>query len=243
MDYVYLPFLVHPEKIYQAVQSIRILGIKGVNVTVPHKEKIIRYLDSISEEAKRIGAVNTVLNKNGILTGFNTDYYGFLESVEKHFSIKRKTAFMLGCGGAAKAMLFALLDSGIKTIYISDVEPAKSKELRKRSGSLSNIFVVDSGYIDVVAAECDMLINASPIGMKKGDGSPFNKKAIRPGCFIFDAVYNRKTLLSEYASDKNASYINGLEMLALQGANSFEIWTGIKPPVSFMIKIIREELK
>jgi len=243
LNFVYLPFTVEPKHLKRAVDSIKVLGIKGVNVTVPHKEKVIQYLDDVSEEAKKIGAVNTIVNSNGVLTGHNTDCCGFTKSLKEHINPCGRSVFMLGCGGAAKAIFYAVLNAGIKEITVADIDERKANKLLKSGRGHCKINI--AGFRDVgnIFESADIFINATPVGMNEKDGSPVEKKYLRKNLFIYDVVYNRPTLLSKYAAATGAKYLNGLDMLVYQGAASFELWFGKKPSLPIMKKTVMEALK
>ncbi|MDO8733535.1 MAG: shikimate dehydrogenase, partial [Elusimicrobiota bacterium] len=170
LDFVYLPFEVKTDNLSDAVNAIRIFNIAGVNVTIPHKENIAEYLDEISEAAKKIGAVNTIVNKNGKLSGFNTDYYGFIKSISEKISPRNKNVLMLGCGGVAKAIALSLIDSKIDRLTVADVDAEKAKHFLE--GSFPQIKVVKTSQIPDEIKSADIFINATPVGMKVGDCSP-----------------------------------------------------------------------
>ena len=238
LDLLYLPFEVKPDKLSCAVDAIRILDIIGVNVTIPHKENIMKYLDKISPEAKKIGAVNTIVNKNGKLSGFNTDYYGFLKSISGKITLRNKNVLMLGCGGVAKAIAISLIDSEIDRLTVADIDTAKAKNFSE--GFFPQVKVIKISQISGAIKSADILINATPVGMKSGDYSPVDRKYLRKDLFVYDVVYNRETQLSKEAKKIGAGFVDGLDMLVYQGAKSFELWTGNTPPVNLMKKVLRE---
>ncbi|MBI5574405.1 MAG: shikimate dehydrogenase [Elusimicrobia bacterium] len=241
MDFIYLPFEVKPDKLSDAVSAIRILDIAGVNVTIPHKENVIKYLDKISDEAKKIGAVNTIVHKNGKLSGFNTDYYGFLKSISEKITSRNKNVLMLGCGGVARAIAVSLIDSKIKQLTIADIDTGKSKYFLE--GSFPQIKVVKTSQVPDEIKNADIFINATPVGMKAGECSPIDKKYLRKDLFVYDVVYNRETQLIKDAKKIGAGNSSGLDMLVYQGAKSFELWTGKTPPIGLMKKVLRRTLK
>ena len=242
LNFVYLPFPVRPEELKIAVESIRSLDMVGVNVTIPHKEKILAHLDEISPEAKAIGAVNTIHNKEGKLIGYNTDGDAFIESLRKQggFDPKNKNVFLLGAGGAAYAISFALIKSGIKKLVFVNRTYSRGRVLLEH---LRNIFQ-DKCQLSLVEfikkkanltiSEIDLLINATSVGMHSGDPLLITPEILPPNIFIYDVVYNRKTPLLKLAEEKKLASLGGLDMLVYQGALSFEIWTGQKAPVKTM---------
>ena len=241
LDFVYLPFEVKTDNLSDAVSAIRIFNIAGVNVTIPHKENIVKYLDQISAEAKKIGAVNTIVNKNGKLSGFNTDYYGFLKSISEKITPRNKNVLMLGCGGVAKAIALSLIDSKIDRLTVADIDTEKAKHFLE--GSFPQIKVVEISQIPDEIESADIFINATPVGMKVGECSPIDKKYLRKDLFVYDVVYNRETQLLKDAKKIGAENSSGLNMLVYQGAKSFELWTGKNPPVDLMKKVLRRALK
>ena len=187
LDYAYLPFEVRPENLESALNSIQALGIAGVNVTIPHKEKVIKHLCAISDEAMKIGAVNTIVNKDGCLTGYNTDYYGFLRSISERINLKSKNVLMLGCGGVSKAIAFALFRLGVKKLILSDIDSKKAKNFLKSELPVSKIEIIQAKKISEFIKGADVFINATPVGMKKNDPSPLDKKLLRENIFVYDA--------------------------------------------------------
>lgn len=248
LNYVYLPFEVKEAELKNAVSSLRALNIVGVNVTVPHKEKIIKYLDEVSEEVLKIGAVNTVKNLDGKLLGFNTDKYGFVNSLKRaKIKLENKKAVVLGCGGASRAVCFGLLENKIKNLIITDIVKEKVERLKR---DLKKFYpdveiegiLYDEEKILNVLKYADILVNATPVGMKPDlNSSPVSKlPEDNKNLIVYDLVYNPlKTKLLKIAEKLKLKSISGLEMLVLQGAKSFEIWTGKTAPV----KIMKREVK
>ncbi|MFC1517631.1 shikimate dehydrogenase [Candidatus Margulisiibacteriota bacterium] len=244
LNFAYVPFLIHGTKISAAAESIRTLGLAGVNVTAPFKEKIIPYLDKLSVEAKLIGAVNTIKNDNGVLTGYNTDGDGFIESlkdVSKKFTPKGKNVVIIGAGGAARAVGIALARKKIKSLTISDVVDGKAKALAQYIKSKIKIKVqgvaANTQQFYDLAEASDLLINATPIGMQPKTGmSPLdNVTVIHPRQLVCDLIYNpEQTKFLKLAKHLGAKTQNGLGMLLYQGVLAFEIFTGHKAPVQVM---------
>lgn len=242
LNFIYLPFAVKPEELKAAVKSVMSLNMVGVNVTIPHKEKVLPYLDQISPEAKAIGAVNTIHNKRGKLTGYNTDGDGFIESLKKQggFDPNDKNVFLLGAGGAAYAISFALIKGGIKKLILTNRTYSKGKGLLEH---LKKIFQdnhqlclveFEERNSSFIMSEVDLLINATSIGMHSGDPLLIAPEILPPNIFIYDVVYNRETPLLKLAEERNLASLGGLDMLIYQGALSFEIWTGQKASIETM---------
>lgn len=231
MDYCYLPFPVHPNFLSRAVDAIRALNMIGVNVTVPHKESVIPLLDSINEEASFIGAVNTIVNSNGRLTGYNTDGRGFMRSLsENHITAENKKILVVGAGGASRAISYYLSEKADK-LYLSDID---KNRLERLVSDLSRIRTNVSGLKQIESInEFEIIINATPVGVKKGDPFPFDVSALTSAQTVCDLIY-KKTPLLEYASKKGCRAIDGSGMLLWQGIFAFELWTNISPPVDIM---------
>lgn len=237
LDYCYVPFNVKKEKLKEAVQSIRALNIKGVNITVPHKEVVIQYLDEISEEAKNIEAVNTILNDNGVLKGYNTDVKGFILSLkEEEVSVSGKNILVIGAGGAAKALVYGVLMEGGR-VYIFNRTIERAYAIKDR--------FISSGFIEVTdvnkstTEKMDIIVNATSLGLKKDDPLPLNPEFLKPEHIYFDIVYPETSLMKE-AKKIGCKVIGGAGMLLWQAAFAFEVWTEIKAPVEIMKKILNK---
>ncbi len=231
LDYCYLPFLVHPDYLEDAVKAIKALNLSGVNVTVPHKEKVMPFLDEINEEASFIGAVNTIVNARGRLVGYNTDGRGFIQSLlEGGISIEGKNILIIGAGGASKAISYYLSQKA-KTLYLYDIDKYKVKKLVQDLNNIfNNVYIIEN----ISSIErFHIIINATPLGLKKEDPLPFDTTLLRTEQTVCDLIY-KKTLLLEEASKKGCVTLNGLGMLLWQGVFAFELWTGKKPRVEVM---------
>ncbi len=237
---VYIPFEVRPEKLRNAVEFLKRFGFSGVNITIPHKEKVIDFLDKIDPLAKKIGSVNTVKNINGKLFGFNTDGIGFIRDLKNSgFNPKGKTALVIGSGGAGKAVAASLSWSGAKKVFVTDKNDRLSKALSKK--------IKNGRYLPFESwkqklDDSDLLVNATPMGMKNEDPKIVEPKYFKKGLFIYDVVYNRETKLVKDAKTAGLEAMNGLGMLLYQGTAAFEIWTGKKAPVKVMEKALKNAL-
>ncbi|MEW6417871.1 MAG: shikimate dehydrogenase [Nitrospirota bacterium] len=231
LDYCYVPFPVHPDHLEDAVKAIRALNLCGVNVTVPHKEKVIPLLDEINEEASFIGAVNTIVNSGGRLTGYNTDGRGFIQSLlERSISFKGKNVLIIGAGGASRAISY-YLSQNTKALYLYDIDKEK---IEKLVNDLKNTRNNVSSIEDTACLErFHIIINATPLGWKKEDPLPFDTSRLIPDQIICDLIY-KKTQLLKSASKKGCVTLNGLGMLLWQGVFASELWTGKRPPVEVM---------
>lgn len=235
MDYCYLPFLVRPDSLGQAVAAIKALNLAGVNITVPHKEAVIPFLDSVNEEASFIGAVNTILNLEGKLTGYNTDGRGFMRSLsEDNIIVEGKRLLVVGAGGASRAITYYLSEKA-KMLCIYDIDANKSGKLVADLSKIrANVSALEKlGNLK----EFDIIINATPLGLKKEDPFPFDVSALDRGQTVCDLIY-KTTRLLEAASKRGCRTIDGLGMLLFQGVLAFEIWTAVPPPVDIMRKAL-----
>jgi shikimate dehydrogenase len=231
LDYCYLPFLVHPDYLEDAVKAIKALNLSGVNVTVPHKEKVMPFLDEINEEASFIGAVNTIVNARGRLVGYNTDGRGFIQSLlEGGISIEGKDILIIGAGGASKAISYYLSQKA-KTLYLYDIDKYKVEKLVQDLNNIfNNVYIIEN----ISSIErFHIIINATPLGLKKEDPLPFDTTLLKTEQTVCDVIY-KKTRLLEEASKKGCVTIDGLGMLLWQGVFAFELWTGKKPGVEVM---------
>ncbi len=249
LDYVYVPFCVAPDKLALAIKSLCALGIKGVNITIPHKETVMPFLDEISSEAQLIGAVNTIkVNAQHQLIGYNTDGLGFINAIlsDLNFTATGKKMLMLGAGGGARAVSIQSAISGIERIYIMDIEQHKTLKLCsdiKSSNSKVVVEAIQPQQIKSILPQVDILVNATPIGMQPDDPLLIDPEWLYPGLKVFDLIYNPlETKLVQIAKERGCLAANGINMLIQQGAASFEIWTGIKPPVEIMRQAILKHL-
>jgi shikimate dehydrogenase len=240
LDYCYVPFQVHPEHLRDAINAIRALNLCGVNVTVPHKEKILPLLDEIHEEASFIGAVNTIVNRQGKLTGYNTDGKGFIKVLaESRISLADKNILIIGAGGASRAISYYLCQES-KTVQIYNRTRKRAHKLVKDLGRLCNNVSLRENISHI--NDFHMIINATPVGLKNEDPSPFDTSLLKKNQIICDLIYKRTRLLKE-ASRKGCKVIDGSGMLLWQGMLAFELWTGKKPPAEVMRNALKARTK
>jgi shikimate dehydrogenase len=239
---LYIPFEIEPRQFKKVISEFRSLPFDGFNVTVPYKEKIIPYLDRLSPEAKCIGAVNTVVCGKTV-TGHNTDAYGFITSLKKDlgFNPCGKRVLLIGAGGAARACIYGLGKEKVHAVCIADCNKKKALELKKyferhfKKVSFSICRAYPDDYT-VLLKEVDLLVNATPVGLKKSDPS-----VVPARCFpnkkiaVYDLIYNpAKTKLLQIAERRQYRYANGSGMLVHQGARAFELWTRTQAPAKIM---------
>jgi shikimate dehydrogenase len=249
LNFVYLSFPVKSEDLEDAVKAIKSLNMVGVNVTIPHKRKVLDYLDEVDCQARMMTSVNTILHKDGRLIGYNTDGEGFLESLrrEGEFDLQGKRTFVIGAGGAACAISFALVKAGVKSIILTNRTPEKAKILLERlkdnvkvqcKFSLVDFSQINSpGIMDKV----DLFINATSVGMHADDPLLINPDLFPSNIFVYDVIYNRKTELLKEAEKRNLASLGGIGMLVYQATLSFEIWTHQTPPIDEMRRVLIKE--
>ncbi|MBF0486660.1 MAG: shikimate dehydrogenase [Nitrospirae bacterium] len=231
LDCRYLAFPVAPNMLGDAIHGIRALNFLGANITIPYKEKAVQFLDEIHEEARFIGAVNTIVNFNGKLIGHNTDGRGFMKSMEEAgVTLNNKRVFMVGAGGAARALTYYIAkEAAVLRIFDTDTPKINSlvRELKKVSPDVYAEVSTDA------INNSDILINATPLGLHPGDPLPINKTLLREGLVVCDVIYKDTPLLVE-AKKLNCQTVNGLGMLFWQGVLAFELWTNTKAPIDVM---------
>ena len=245
--YSYISFPVQTGRLMLAVEGFKGLQFRGFNVTIPHKTEIISYLDAVDADAMIIGAVNTVVNDGGMLTGYNTDVTGFLKAlIEKNFIVDGCNAVILGAGGAARAVLWGLCKRRANSVTIG----ARNYERAKK---LADDFLI---YGDVQAADwttedfndamrrADILINTTPLGMfpKVKEMAPVDLKLLPDGALVHDLVYNpTKTKLLKTAEELGHQILPGLSMLLYQGQEAYRLFTGELPDIEVMKHVVLDE--
>ncbi len=235
LNFVYLAFEVTSQKFKYIRECILTLNIRGLNVTIPYKEKIMHYLDEIDEKAKEVGAVNTIVNRNNKLFGYNTDIYGFEKSLEG-VSLKGEDVLVLGCGGVSKAIVCGLKDFSIRKIFVYDIDENKMSQMKKKFGKIVNC--IKSSQIKDVLDKVKLVVNATPLGMKEGDLPPVELGWIKKEHIVYDVIYNRETELVSYAKKLGCRVIDGKAMFVYQAEQSFFLWTGVRPDTKIMFEII-----
>jgi shikimate dehydrogenase len=238
---VYLNFEI--KNLEEALRGIRGLGVKGVSVTHPFKTEVILFLDKVEGLAKKIGAVNTIVNRGGRLIGYNTDCNGALEALEEKMDLRGKKIVLLGAGGAARAIGFGLKKRDCQLIIANrsrDRGEALSRELKCHFIPMSSLVKMKAGEL-----EADVVINTTSLGMVPREReTPLPKKLLRKGMMVMDIVYEPlQTKLLREAKEKGCLTINGLEMLVRQGVAQFMIWTGKRPDLKQMRRDLYKALK
>lgn len=257
LDVRYEIWEISPEKLELTVARLREPQNLGANVTVPYKEAVLPLLDGVDDLASLVGAVNTIVKRDDRLLGFNTDAAGFLQGLrrEGHFEPEGKRVVVLGAGGAARAVCFALAHEKVSSLAVINRTPVRAEALVDSLGS----YITEAGLRTKVStlpwqsltlrgafAHCQLIVNCTTLGMKYSSQegkSPLSIEAIPKGVLVYDLVYNPyPTPLLQLAQKVGANVLGGLAMLVYQGAASFELWMGKKAPVDIMFNKARKAL-
>lgn len=256
LDFAYVPLRVPSEGLRTALDAIRVFNFRGANVTLPHKQAVIPFLDEVTESARMIGAVNTILNEGGRLIGTTTDPEGFLECYrENGHSFIGKSVAILGNGGSARTIAYSLLmhDRPSQVILVGrDLrksqqlasEIADRLELRGGNTALPAPEAITLADYATVRGEIQVVVNTTPVGMHPNiDASPLAVEDLIPGQIVYDIVYApERTRLLRDAEARGLRTVGGLGMLVHQGRASFEFWTGIKPDAAMFYASARGKL-
>jgi shikimate dehydrogenase len=240
INMVYLAFDVLPEHLQEAMMGLRALGFRGVNVTIPHKEAIVSLLDDVDPAALRIGSVNTVVNHNGRLVGYNTDRSGFAAALRslRPEGARGLRCFVAGAGGAARAVVAALVEDGAREVLVYNRTPERAVALCSDAASWGAVHCLPVSEEEVPRAgsEADLIVNATSVGVTssvKESAIPVDILDSRQ--IVMDLVYGAgPTALVREAKARGVNAIDGKEMLVMQAAGSYELWTGRRAPVDVM---------
>ena len=240
-----MPFRVPREDLGRFIDEAESLGIRGLSITIPHKEEVIKKLTQVDAAVHGIGAANTVVLNGPLRAGYNTDYHAAMSSLEEAMGLSSagekplagKTALVMGCGGAGMAITYGLLRRGAG-VLASDIAPRKAEALAERF----NCLAVD--WADRHKANPDILVNSTPVGMHPNvDETPYEKHHLRPSMVVFDAVYNpENTLLIKDARSRNCTVVTGIEMFVRQACLQFKFFTGQDGPADLMRDVIRRTI-
>jgi shikimate dehydrogenase len=252
IEAVYLPFAVHPAHIEIAVKSIAALQMGGVNVTIPHKQAVLTWMDELSPEARLVGAVNTIHLRDGRLHGYNTDGTGFLRALEEvDCAVAGRTIMLLGAGGAARSIAVQLCLSGIGRLLLANRTRTRAEDLAaflKQTNPHADISVVTMGESSLAAQllDTDIIVNATSIGMHPHDPLLLPSTALSPQHLVCDIVYRPlQTPLLRAAAQQGSRTVDGLGMLLHQGAKAFEIWTARAFPLALirarLLEVVAEQ--
>jgi shikimate dehydrogenase len=251
LDYRYDLMGVSPERLGAFMTGeMRDPSVRGANVTIPHKLVVMEYLDEVDREALAVGAVNTIVNEDGRLKGYNTDGRGAIRALEEAYGdLEGVRAVIVGAGGAARAIGYHL-STRASEITILNRTLGRAVELAGHLSSMPecNASVESSSLrrseLEEALKEADILINTTPVGMTPDvEGTPVDGSLIRPGTLVFDTVYNPlRTRLLREAEEAGAKTLPGLRMLVYQGAAAFRLWTGVEPPLELMYDAVTKVL-
>ena len=241
LDLRYEAWETEPAGFEAVIDRLRQPSTLGANITVPYKEAVVPVVDELDGLALEIGAVNTIVNRDGRLVGYNTDAGGFLRALRQEggFEPAGKRVVLLGAGGVARAAGFALARAGVKSFVITDIIMEKAHRLASDLESLGSSVSVAEHFIEALPP-CELVVNCTPVGMRDSatDGqSPLGAELTPKGALVYDVVYNPiETPLLLDAKRAGARTLGGLAMLVYQGAMAFELWTGRAAPVDIMFE-------
>ncbi|MGF9975533.1 shikimate dehydrogenase [Viridibacillus arvi] len=245
LDAAYLPIHVLPEQLEDAIKSLEMLGASGWNVTIPHKTAIIPFLDELDTMAKKMSAVNTVVRQaDGKLKGYNTDGLGFVRSLEEAIGDTHRDGrvLLIGAGGAARGIAFALQNTGYQTITIANRTVANAEQICQELGSSANAITLKEA--EATLGDYDILIQTTPAGLKNGSLQlPFELDQLSTKAIVADIVYNPlMTPFLQAAEQRGATVVTGLGMFVHQGALAFNHWLGQFPNTTSMKESLTEQL-
>ena len=253
IDYCYVAFHVLPDRVGSAIEGLRGLNIRGLNVTIPHKLAVMEHLDQISEEALAVGAVNTISHEADELIGYNTDVYGIEAALVRVAGLELlpENCVVLGAGGAARAVVYALGNrKEVQRITILNRTAKRAedlaKDMEKLTGKTIDVGGMDADGQDRAFSEAGLVVNATSLGMVPNikDSLLMSERAVHSDLILYDTVFNPlETRLMGQFREVGAQAFGGLDMLVFQGARSFQIWTGIEPPVDVMKQAVLSSLK
>ncbi|MDR3581456.1 MAG: shikimate dehydrogenase [Oryzomonas sp.] len=245
LDGVFVPFDVQPERLGEAVAGLRALGVRGVNVTIPHKTGVVPYLDGLDESAEAAGAVNTISNEDGRLVGYNTDGGGLLRSLAEDFTFtpENSTVVIIGAGGAARGAVAAICRAGARRIAIANRSKDRATALvTAMEGRYPGTILAVADYgeqLTPILREADLVVNTTSLGMNGEVIAGLELEALDRDAVVYDMVYAPPvTPLLQQAQRLGLRHANGLGMLAAQGELAFRIWTGILPPLGLMKRVL-----
>lgn len=247
LNFVYLAFEVKPSSLKNAIRALPCLGIKGVNLTIPHKINVLPELDWMSGEVKLAGSSNTIVVRGNKLYGYNTDIQGFMEDFKAKvkLSLRGEEVLLIGAGGAGRACAIALAKENVAKINIANRSQVKAHALLKIiRHNFPRVKVECAPFYDLSKAvfKSNVLINATSLGMKREDTLPIACEWLNKEKIIYDLIYSTPTRLLKMGRRKGALAFNGMGMLARQAAISFYLWTGRRPPIDIMLKALKKKL-
>ncbi|MGD6818181.1 shikimate dehydrogenase [Metabacillus sp. 113a] len=246
IDAVYHRFHVEKRDLEAAVKGIRALGIKGVNVTIPHKEDVIPFLDAIDETAARMGAVNTIVNEDGRLKGYNTDGQGYVESILPYLDkeLSEISCLIIGAGGAARGIYSAMAHAETGRVDLANRTSSRAYAILESCSAPVSSKVITLNQAQCSLADYDLIIQTTSIGMSpKEQAKPISLAGIVPGTIVSDIIYNPvKTAFLQEAEKHGCRIVSGVGMFIYQAALSFRHWTGKMPDVKAMEAVVLQKL-
>ncbi|MCL4437126.1 MAG: shikimate dehydrogenase [Thaumarchaeota archaeon] len=250
LNYVYLAFRVPAKQLSEAVKGLRAINARGFNITIPHKQSVVKLLDDLDELAANLGAVNTVVNENGRLLGTNTDVEGFIRPLlERERSLNDRRVIILGAGGAARACIAGLIQERCTDLVILNRSVDRAEhmvsDMQRKFTFNAEVAKLDEASLKKKIGSRNLIVNTTPIGMYPNLGeSPVPRNLIQKDQIIYDIVYKPvKTKLIRYAEDAGATVVYGYEMLVEQAAKAFSLWTGSESPKNSMKRIVLQRLE
>jgi shikimate dehydrogenase len=245
LDAVYLPLGVPGTALQPLIATLQSLNALGANVTIPYKEKVIPFLSGLSEGAEKIGAVNTLVFEKDRILGHNTDAMGFIMSLEGQIQLPGKRVVLLGGGGGGRAVAYALLQAGVGSLTIMDLDQGRIEKLaadfRQVGAGTIQTAAPGAETLKTALAQADLVVNATPLGLKPGDPLPVQESWMPAGRCAMDLVYGHgDTPFMTAARKKENRVVPGWQMLLNQGVAAFQLWTRMDPPVAVMKQALLE---
>ena len=248
-DGIYLALNINPDDVVETLPVMKKMGFKGINLTIPHKEIVYSHLETLDESAKLFKSVNTILFEDDEIKGFNTDGYGFLKALGSSFGkeIDNDKVFILGCGGAGRTVALQSTKSKAESIWLADIDEEKILKLKDEILSLDPTMKIDySLNLDEQIDGCkdsNLIIQASPVGMKENEKSLFPSAAFHNNQRVFDLIYMYpETSFMKNAKQSGAEVANGLGMLLYQGEKAFRIWTNCEANQNVMMDVLSKKV-
>lgn len=248
LDWVYVPFEVHPDSLSCAIEGVVALGFRGINLTIPHKQAVVPHIDELSPEARIIEAVNTIDIRAGRLKGYNTDGTGFVRSIrdESGVDLSGLSVFVMGAGGAGRAVAVQCALDGAREVWVCDCDESRSQSVHSLINSQiasqpARFVPFNRQAMRDGVEQCDLFVDATPLGLKPGEPMSIDPEWLSPSTFVYDLVYDPpETPLLRRAKERGCRTQNGIGMLLYQGCIAFEIWTGLPAPVEEMRKALEQ---
>lgn len=248
-DGIYLALNINPDDVVETLPVMKKMGFKGINLTIPHKEIVYSHLETLDESAKLFKSVNTILFEDDEIKGFNTDGYGFLKALGSSFGkeIDNDKVFILGCGGAGRTVALQSTKSKAESIWLADIDEDKILKLKDEILSLDpTMKIYYSLNLDEQIDGCkdsNLIIQASPVGMKENEKSLFPSSAFNNNQRVFDLIYMYpETSFMKNAKQSGAEVANGLGMLLYQGEKAFRIWTNCEANQDVMMDVLSKKV-